>query len=101
MFCLTQADREYYYKNKENFTHIVSIVCPDDDITPLHEKHIVVKFWDVDHAMTNKFRHYNVVDSETVLNPLWYVKNWYCLSAQDNEQMNLLVHCDAGISYIE
>lgn len=98
MFTLTQECREYYNKNKDNFTHIVSIVCPDDDITPLHDNHLVVKFWDVDKTLENKFHKYDVVDVDTVLEPIFKAKKWYFESLAENKPMFLLVHCDAGIS---
>lgn len=98
MFTLVQSGREYYYKNKDLFTHIISIVCPDDDITPLHDKHIVVKFWDIDHEMTNKFRHYDVVSLDTVLKPVFKAEAWYFDCLTGDKPMRLLVHCDAGVS---
>lgn len=98
MFTLVQSGREYYYKNKELFTHIISIVCPDDDLTPLHDNHMVVKFWDVDHEMVNKFRRYTVVDSVTVMDPILRAGKWYLHANEKDEPIRLLVHCDMGMS---
>ena len=42
-----------------DFDVIISIVCPDDDsIKPINENHLVVKMWDIDKPLENKFRKY-------------------------------------------
>ena len=42
-----------------DFDVIISIVCPDDDsIKSINENHLVVKMWDIDEPLENKFRKY-------------------------------------------
>lgn len=95
---ITQSDRNFYYKNKEKYTHIISIVCPDDDITPLHNNHLVIKMWDIDKPMENKFRKYEPPNKDVCLKPIeWIVSKWY-ETLKKNEYFSLLIHCDAGIS---
>ena len=62
---LTQTNRQTANMLTKNFTTmgdfdvIVSIVCPDDDsIKPINENHLVVKMWDIDEPLENKFRKY-------------------------------------------
>ena len=98
LISVTQSGRDFYYKNKERYTHIISIVCPDDDITPLHSNHLVIKMWDIDKPMENKFRRYEPPTKEVCLEPIkWVIFKWKD-SIKNKENFNLLVHCDAGIS---
>lgn len=79
-----------------DFTHIISICCPDDDsIKPINENHLVVKMWDVDEVLENQFRKYEpptLTDCHYILNKVteWVMK--------DGWNLNILIHCDAGIS---
>lgn len=99
---LTQTDRQTADMLTKNFTTmgdfdvIVSIVCPDDDsIKPINENHLVVKMWDIDKPLENKFRKYeppSLVECHYILNKIteWVMK--------DGWNINILIHCDAGIS---
>lgn len=99
---LTQTNRQTADMLTKNFTTmgdfdvIVSIVCPDDDsIKPINENHLVVKMWDIDKPLENKFRKYeppSLVECHYILNKIteWVMK--------DGWNINILVHCDAGIS---
>ena len=65
MMKLTQTNRQTANMLTKNFTSmgdfdvIISIVCPDDDsIKSINENHLVVKMWDIDEPLENKFRKY-------------------------------------------
>ena len=103
---ITQSDRNYFDSVTNNgttmgiFTHIVSIVCPDEKklIIPISHRHTIVKMWDIDKELKNKFRLYeppNCGDCVSIAN---LIKDYYICSVNDGNHMNLLVHCDAGIS---
>lgn len=99
---LTQTNRQTADRLTKNFTTmgdfdvIVSIVCPDDDsIKPINENHLVVKMWDIDKPLENKFRKYeppSLVECHYILNKIteWVMK--------DGWNINILIHCDVGIS---
>lgn len=99
---LTQTNRQTADMLTKNFTTmgdfdvIVSIVCPDDDsIKSINENHLVVKMWDIDKPLENKFRKYeppSLVECHYILNKIteWVMK--------DGWNINILIHCDAGIS---
>ena len=78
------------------FTHIISICCPDDDsIKPISENHLIVKMWDVDEVLENKFRKYeppHYIECQYILNR---VTDWVNNEGWD---LNILIHCDAGVS---
>ncbi len=98
-FTLHQTGRDWYNEHKDSVTHIISIVCPDDKvIEPIHDNHVVVRFWDIDKKLENKFRKYDVVDAMTAMDPVLIALKWYLHACQDDSRMDLLVHCDAGIS---
>lgn len=97
---LTQASRDYYNTYKDHYTHIVSLVCPDEKtlITPLHNNHIIVKMWDIDKQIKNKFREYEPPEYKTIVNILnWAVDKWY-MAHERRDDFRILVHCDAGVS---
>lgn len=99
---ITQTNRNWFNKLTNNgttmgdFTHIVSICCPDDDsIKPIGENHLVIKMWDVDKVLENQFRKYEpptLTDCRYILNKVteWVMK--------DGWNLNILIHCDAGVS---
>ena len=103
---ITQSDRNYFDNVTNNgtimgnFTHIVSIVCPDEKIliTPISHRHTIVKMWDIDRELKNNFREYNPPSDAECMPILHKIKDFYISSVAKNEPMNLLVHCDAGIS---
>lgn len=99
---ITQTSRDWFNKltnngtTMGNFTHIISICCPDDDtIKPINENHLIVKMWDVDKVLENQFRKYeppSLVDCNYIL---CKVTEWVVEHGWD---LNILIHCDAGIS---
>lgn len=96
---VVQSSREFYSKYKDHFTHIISIACPgDDSIEPIHERHLVLKFWDIDKTLKNKFRKYEVVDEETIRETIELAREWYLETIENDEPFQLLIHCDAGVS---
>ena len=60
---ITQSDINFYNEHKNEYTHILSIVCPNEKelVTPIHENHYIAKMWDVDKPLKNKFREYGGV----------------------------------------
>ena len=45
MLMVTQGSRDYYNAYKNGYTHIISIVAPDDtELKPEHKYHAVYKF---------------------------------------------------------
>lgn len=97
---ITQSDRNFYNEHKDEYTHILSIVCPDekDLVVPLNDNHLIIKMWDIDKPLKNKFRSYDIPDQEEVEKPLvWSLYKWHD-SLINNTDFRLLVHCDAGIS---
>jgi len=100
---LTQTDRQTANMLTKNFTTmgnfdlIISIVCPDDDsIKPINKNHLVVKMWDIDKPLENKFRKYEPPSYEDCSNILDKVTD--CIYDKGTTNINILVHCDAGIS---
>lgn len=100
---LTQTDRQTANRLTKNFTTmgdfdiIVSIVCPDDDsIKPINENHLVVKMWDIDKPLENKFRKYEPPSYEDCSKVIELVSRFVYTNAICS--INVLVHCDAGIS---
>ena len=99
---LTQTNRQTANMLTKNFTtmgdftHIISICCPDDNsIKPINENHLVIKMWDVDEVLENQFRKYEppcLIDCHYIINRIneWVMK--------DGWNINILIHCDAGIS---
>lgn len=99
---ITQTNRNWLNKLTNNgttmgdFTHIISICCPDDDsIKPIGENHLVIKMWDIDKVLENQFRKYEpptLTDCNYILNKVteWVMK--------DGWNLNILIHCDAGVS---
>lgn len=97
---ITQSDRNFYNEHKDEYTHILSIVCPDEKELTKHtgNNHLLLKMWDVDKVLENKFRKYNPPgDGECILAVQWAERKWNdCL--RNKSPFILLVHCDAGIS---
>lgn len=97
---VTQSDRQFYNHCKDEYTHIISIVCPDEkELTKhIHDNHLILKMWDVDKVLVNKFRkYYPPGDGECILAIQWAERRWEkCL--REHTPFNLLIHCDAGIS---
>ncbi|MCM1260634.1 MAG: hypothetical protein NC222_06755 [Staphylococcus sp.] len=100
---ITQTSRNWFNKLTNNgttmgeFTHIISICCPDDDsIKPINENHLIVKMWDVDKVLENNFRKYEPPSDVDCIEPVTQVSSWMF----DNKSMdlNILIHCDAGVS---
>lgn len=103
---LTQTNRQTANMLTKNFTTmgdfdvIVSIVCPDDDsIKPINENHLVVKMWDIDKPLENKFRKYEPPSYEDCSKVISFIDNFLCENIDScGTNINILVHCDAGIS---
>jgi len=97
---ITQSDRKFYNEFKDRYTHIISIVCPDEKeiVKPIHNKHLIVKMWDVDKVLQNKFRKYEPPTKDDVLGCLCFAYNRFMIANKFNDDFRLLVHCDAGIS---
>lgn len=103
---ITQSDRNYFDNVTNNgtimgnFTHIISIVCPDEKklIKPISMGHNIVKIWDIDKKLKNNFREYNPPSDAECMPILHTVQDSYIYSVFHHHHMNLLVHCDAGIS---
>lgn len=99
---VTQTDRNWFNRltNKGTtmgeFTHIISICCPDDDsIKPINENHLVIKMWDVDKLLENQFKKYeppSLMECHYILNR---VTEWVM---RDGWNLSILIHCDAGVS---
>ena len=99
---LTQTSRNWFNRLTENgttmgeFTHIISICCPDDDsIKPISENHLVVKMWDVDEVLENKFRKYEPPSEAICADIIKAVDSWVMQYGYD---LSILIHCDAGVS---
>ena len=97
---ITQSDRNFYLLNKDNYTHIISIVCPDEKeiVKPLHKNHIIATMWDVDKVLENKFRRYEPPTEQDIGPAMFFAINSYRQCTTDNKDFRLLVHCDAGVS---
>lgn len=95
---ITQANREFYNTYKDNYNHIISIICPTDDLKPLHDNHKIFKMWDIDKVLKNNFREYNPPGLKDCMSILSIATNWYFDEQVKKENYNLLIHCDAGIS---
>lgn len=97
---ITQSDRYFYNQHKDEYTHILSIVCPDEKelVTPIHENHYIVKMWDIAKPLKNKFREYNPPNMLDIHNPTIILRNNWLDSFKTHEDFRLLIHCDLGIS---
>jgi hypothetical protein len=85
------------FTTMSEFDSIISIVCPDDDsIKPISENHLVVKMWDIDKPLENKFRKYEPPSIEDCGNILEEVDD--IMYGKGTTNINILIHCDAGIS---
>lgn len=100
---LTQTNRQTADRLTKNFTTmgdfdvIISIVCPDDDsIKPINKNHLVVKMWDIDKPLYNKFKRYEPPSIGDCGNLLGEVDG--LMYGKGTTNINILVHCDAGIS---
>lgn len=97
---LTQSGRDFYNATKDNYSHIISIVCPDEkELTKhAHDNHLILKMWDVDRVLVNQFRKYEPPgEGECILAIQWAERRWEnCL--REHKPFNLLIHCDAGVS---
>lgn len=100
---LTQTDRQTAKMLTKNFTTmsdydlIISIVCPDDDsIKPISGNHLVVKMWDVDKPLENKFKKYEPPYCEDCSKVVNFVDRF--IYKNRKADISILVHCDAGIS---
>lgn len=95
---ITQSNREFYNTYKDNYNHIISIICPTDDLKPLHDNHKIFKMWDIDKVLKNNFREYNPPGLKDCMSILSVATNWYFDEQVKKENYNLLIHCDAGVS---
>jgi len=97
---ITQSDRNFYNEHKDEYTHILSIVCPDEKelVNPIHNNHYIVKMWDVDKLLENKFRVYIPPTEQDIEYVMFFTINSYRKCITDNKDFRLLVHCDAGVS---
>lgn len=97
---VTQGSRDYYNAYKNRYTHIISIVTPDDtELKPEHKYHVVYKFWDVDRKLENKFRCYEPPTLSQVFEPVLNAEKWWIETLATNKKyFRLLIHCDAGVS---
>lgn len=103
---ITQSGRDFFDEQTNlgsemgPFSHIVSIVCPDDKtlVTPISDKHIILKMWDVDKVMEDQFRKYEPPDKLLCTKAVMKAHEWYEDANANNDFFNLLIHCDAGIS---
>lgn len=96
---VTQGSRDYFNANHANYTHIISIVAPDDtELKPLHDHHAVYRFWDVDKKLENKFRCYNPPCIKDAIDPVFQADKWWLESIKLHKPFVLLIHCDAGVS---
>lgn len=100
---LTQTDRRTANMLTKNFTTmgefdvIISIVCPDDDsVKPINENHLVVKMWDIDESLENKFRKYEPPSYEDCSKVIKFIDSY--IYKNRKADISILVHCDAGIS---
>ena len=97
---ITQSNREFYNKHKDEYTHILSIVCPDEKelINPIHENHYIVEMWDIDKPLKNKFREYLPPSENDFFDTIFLIVGDWLLSYKRNEDFRLLIHCDMGAS---
>lgn len=97
---LTQSNRQFYEVSKYNYSHIISLVCPDEKelIKPLGKNHLILQMWDIDKPLENKFRKYDPPSKESCVKAVTFAKNaWYDYLKKDLD-FRLLIHCDAGVS---
>ena len=95
---VTQSDRDFFNEHKQDYPYIISICTPGDEIIPLHKKHLVSYFYDVDHEMVNKYRRYTppkLRDAQKIVTKAF---NWFIDEPDPYNNFKLLVHCDMGIS---
>lgn len=97
---VTQSDRNFYNEHKDEYTHIISIVCPDEKelVKSPNENHFVVKMWDVDEPLKNKFREYKPPCWIEVMSTICTPDVWLRNININKEDFRLLIHCDAGVS---
>ena len=97
---ITQSNRNFYNEHKDEYTHIRSIVCPDEKelVEPIHKNHIITKMWDVDKPLKNKFREYNPPTEDVVIKPIRTLSLEWREHLLVNKDFRLLIHCDAGVS---
>ena len=97
---VTQADRKFYNEFKDRYTHIISIVCPDEKelIKPIHKHHWITKMWDVDKVLENQFRKYEQPSAVDIMATISWANIEFFDSLLENKDFRLLIHCDAGIS---
>ena len=97
---ITQSNKDFYNEHKDEYTHILSIVCPDEKelVNPIHEHHYIAKMWDIDTPLKNKFREYNPPNYKDFENQYCCIIREWLKSCKQNSDFRLLVHCDAGIS---
>ena len=97
---ITQSDRNFYNEHKDEYTHILSIVCPDEKelVTPIHENHYIVKMWDVAKPLKNKFREYEPPNYKNFEKEYCCIMRKWLQACKLNKDFRLLIHCDAGIS---
>ena len=97
---ITQSDRNFYNEHKDEYNHILSIVCPNEKelITPLHDNHIITKMWDIDKPLKNKFREYEPPNTLEINVPIMQIRNRWLDTFKTHEDFRLLIHCDAGVS---
>lgn len=100
---LTQTNRQTANMLTKNFTTmgdfdiIISIACPDDNsIKPINENHLVVKMWDIDEPLENKFRKYEPPSYEDCSKVIKFIDSY--IYKNRKADIRILVHCDAGIS---
>ena len=97
---ITQSDRNFYNHCKDEYSHIISIVCPDEKelIQPISKHHLILKMWDVDKVLENKFRRYNPPNFLTVMSGVGWAQQQFEETIINKEDFRLLIHCDAGVS---
>ena len=100
---LTQTNRQTANMLTKNFTSmgdfdiIISIARPDDNsIKPINENHLVVKMWDIDKPLENKFRKYEPPSYEDCSKVIKFIDSYIYKNRKTD--ISILVHCDAGIS---
>ena len=84
-------------ESKDSYTHVLSVVCPDDGMVG-DDNHLVIKMWDVDRVLENKFRKYLPPSLSDCLRAVNWVEYKYTDCLANKKDFRLLVHCDAGVS---
>lgn len=100
MIQLTQTNRwrfdELAGQGLKDYNYVVSIVCPTDNMTQLGDWHNIYKMWDVPYDLKNKVREYRAPSKEDCNRILTDFYGF--LQKNKNTDMQVLVHCDAGVS---